>query len=94
MPRNTSGLRRGGPGRPKGVPNKANREIKDLARKLLEDDEYQRSLAERLKDGRAQTVEALLYHYAYGKPKETVEHGGVDGQPIEHRVVFGGRYKP
>lgn len=25
---------------------------------------------------------------------ERHEHGGPDGQPIAHRVVFGGRYKP
>jgi hypothetical protein len=31
MPRNTSGLKRGGPGRSKGVPNKATAEIKALA---------------------------------------------------------------
>lgn len=94
MPKNTSGLRRGGPGRPKGSLNKSTGEIRTLARRLLEDVAYQQDLAVRLREGRAQTVEALLYHYAYGKPKETVEHGGVDGNAIEHRVVFGGRYKP
>lgn len=65
-----------------------------MSRRLLEDEEYQRSLAERLKEGRAQTVEALLYHYAYGKPKEQHEHGGPEGGPIQHEVIFGGRYKP
>ena len=35
---NTSGLKRGGsPGRPKGVPNKATKEVKELARKLVLD---------------------------------------------------------
>ena len=36
MPRNTSGLRRGG-GRPKGVPNKATAEVKALAQQYTED---------------------------------------------------------
>lgn len=66
-------LRRGGPGRPKGVPNKANQDIRDAARKLLEDEEYQRSLALRLKRGDAPHMETLLHHYGYGKPKETLE---------------------
>ena len=75
MPANTSGLRRGG-GRPKGVPNKATVEIKDLSRRLLEDPEYQASLKTRLRRGTAQAIERELYHYAYGKPKDTVELTG------------------
>lgn len=70
MPANTSGLRRGG-GRPKGVPNRATREIKDLSRRLLEDEDYQAALRRRLLRGNAGAVEPLLYHYAYGKPRET-----------------------
>ena len=31
MPRDTSGLKRGGPGRPKGTPNKATAEVRALA---------------------------------------------------------------
>lgn len=77
MPRNTSGLKRGGgTGRPKGVPNKATVEIKVLARRLLSDPEYQDALERRLRRGTAGAVEPLLYHYGYGKPKETVEHEG------------------
>ena len=66
-------LRRGGPGRPAGVPNKATRDIKEAARKLLEDEDYQRSLAMRLKRGDAPHMETLLHHYGYGKPKDTLD---------------------
>jgi hypothetical protein len=73
MPRNTSGLKRGGPGRPPGVPNKASSEIKEAARSIVEDAEYVESLKRRVKAGRAPHMETLLFHYAYGKPKETVD---------------------
>ena len=59
-------------GRPPG-PNKATREIKEAARALLEDREYQAALKVRLREGTAGAVEPLLYHYGYGKPKDVVE---------------------
>lgn len=62
-----------GPGRPKGVPNKATIEIKAIARGLLEDEAYRVSLRRRLLAGKASRVETLLYHYAYGVPKQSVE---------------------
>jgi hypothetical protein len=61
-------------GRQKGSPNKATREIREAARGLLEDPTYVQNLQARLNDGSAGAVESLLYHYAYGKPKETIEH--------------------
>jgi hypothetical protein len=61
-------------GRQKGTPNKATREIREAARSLLEDKPYLDALKTRLKEGTAGAVEPLLYHYAYGKPKETIEH--------------------
>lgn len=85
--RNTTGLRRGG-GRPKGVPNKASREIKEAARALVERPEYVASLQQRIDGGKAPHMETLLFHYAYGKPKEQHEHTGADGGPILTRVVF------
>ena len=60
-------------GRPKGVPNKTTREIKEAARALLEDREYLAALKVRLREGTAGPVEPLLYHYGYGKPKDVVE---------------------
>jgi len=54
------------------VPNKATRDIKEAARRLVEDDDYRRSLVLRLKHGDAPHMETLLHYYAYGKPKETL----------------------
>ena len=72
---NNDNLRKGG-GRPKGVPNKATREIKDFARECLEDPTYIESLKRRLKSGKAPHMETLLAHYGYGKPKEQLEIEG------------------
>jgi len=67
-------------GRQAGVPNKrrsADREyVRDFARTILENPVYIASLNERLLEGKAQHMEPLLFHYGYGKPKETTEHTG------------------
>lgn len=60
-------------GRKKGVPNKATREVRQLARRLVEDREYQANVRQRLRAGEAGALEPLLWHYAYGKPKEVVD---------------------
>ena len=72
---NTSGLKRGSsPGRPKGIPNKATKEVKELARKLVLDPEYQAKLKQRLLKGTLPpAVETQLWHYAFGKPKDTLD---------------------
>ena len=61
-------------GRQKGSLNRATIEIKEASRALLEDPLYVAALQARLHAGTAGSVEPLLYHYAYGKPKETIEH--------------------
>lgn len=61
-------------GRQKGSLNKVTREIRDVSRQMLERPEYLRALQARLDAGTAGPVESLLYHYGYGKPKETIEH--------------------
>ena len=74
MPRNISGLRRGGPGRPKGLPNRATVEIKDWARSILEDQVVRSRTLSLAREGRlAPGVLVELLHYAYGKPKETTD---------------------
>jgi hypothetical protein len=71
---NTSGLKRGGPGRPKGVPNKATADAKAFAEGLVDDPVY---LAKLTRDLRARKVappiEHMLWHYAKRKPKDVIE---------------------
>lgn len=73
---NPQNLKRGGPGRKPGVPNRATLEIRDASRRLLEDPAYQVSLKRRLSAGKAPHMETLLHHYAYGKPKDELDLGG------------------
>ena len=60
-------------GRPKGSKNKVTLEIQAAARNLIEAPGYLRSLQLRLRRGTAPHMETLLFHYAYGPPKTTVD---------------------
>jgi hypothetical protein len=62
-----------GPGRPKGSLNQRTIEAKALARGLLNDPTYRKNLHARLRAGEAGAMEVLLWHYAWGKPRETLE---------------------
>lgn len=86
MPKNTSGLLKGGPGRKPGIPNKATVEAKEACAKLVDDPAYRAKLRERLLRGKlAPAVETMLWHYAHGKPKETVS---LEGQvSVDHTVI-------
>ena len=64
---------RPGPGRPKGSLNKTEPSVRAAARAIVEDPEYRLALKLRVSLGEAPGMEMLLWHYAYGKPKETVE---------------------
>ena len=55
-------------GRKVGMPNRASREAREAARRLLDDAEYQRSLRKRLIRGEAPRIELHLWEVAYGKP--------------------------
>lgn len=46
--------------------------VREIARGMLEDADYQAKLVARLKAGRAGLMEPLLWHYGYGKPREDV----------------------
>jgi hypothetical protein len=80
MPRNTSGLRRGG-GRPKGAPNKATREFKAWAEKFAKDPAYRAELERRLMEGKAPQFEVYLHQLLHGKPKEQIEMSGEVAMP-------------
>ena len=77
-----------GKGRPKGTPNKVTVEVREAARRLIEDDVYVAALKVRLEEGKAGAMEPTLWHYAYGKPKETIEHSGPNGGPVRMLAVI------
>ena len=56
-------------GRQLGQPNKVTHDIKEYARAVIEDPDYQAKLKQRLLGGSAPQLEVLLHYYAYGKPK-------------------------
>jgi hypothetical protein len=58
-----------------------------FARRVIHSREYRESLLRRvLLDELPAAVEALLWHYGYGKPTERVEHTGKDGEAIVTEV--------
>lgn len=74
--RNTSGLKRGGPGRKPGTPNKTTLEIREAAQQLF-DPAYFAQLKARLDSGKiAPAVECKLLAYAYGEPKQSIDVSG------------------
>ncbi len=77
---NTAGLKIG-VGRVKGVPNKATAEVREIAQRIVGDPAYRAALTLRVQRGKAApAIEVLLWHYAFGKPKDIIEHQGrIDG---------------
>ena len=72
-------------GRQKGTPNKATREAKAFCASIIENPRYQRHLRERVHKGTLPpALEAMLWHYAYGVPKQTV---AVEGKPLLDHVL-------
>ncbi len=66
-----------GPGRKKGVPNKATAEVRAACVAIVDDAAYRRKLLARARAGTLPpAVECMLWHYAKGKPKDRVEHSG------------------
>jgi hypothetical protein len=65
---------KGGPGRPKGGRNIANAEAKEFAKRLVENPRYRKVLEKGLQERTLEaSIEQMLWHYAYGKPKETLD---------------------
>lgn len=81
MPRNTTGLRRGG-GRPKGVPNKASRDLKEFWRAFFDSDTYRRNLMMRILKGKAEVMEKRLKEYCYGVPRVSMRLEGDTARPL------------
>ena len=79
-------------GRPKGVPNKATTEAKDIARQLtLGNQEFVNALQARLIDGKEDaSVVVWLLNTGWGKPKETVAHEGLEALRDRATIVIGG----
>ena len=66
-----------GPGRKKGVPNKATVEVRVACLAIVDDPQYRQTLLARARAGTLPpAVECMLWHYAKGKPKDRVEHSG------------------
>ena len=64
-------------GRRKGTPNKVTAEAQAVCAGIVDDPTYRTKLVARAKAGElAPAIEAMLWHYAYGKPKEQVEVSG------------------
>lgn len=61
-------------GRPKGTVNRLTMEAREFARTILDSEEYQASIRERIV---ARTlppaIEVALLHYRYGKPSDTLD---------------------
>ena len=69
-------------GRGKGTLNKTTAIVRDFARSILEDEAYRKNVKKRAIAGDLGALEVTLYHYAYGKPKETVDMN------LEHTVYL------
>lgn len=65
-------------GRRRGTPNKTSTDIGAACRQLVDDAEYRQYFKHRLMVGQLPpALEAMAWHYAYGKPPETLT---VDGE--------------
>jgi hypothetical protein len=60
-------------GRAKGSLNSSTKDVREVARSIVDDPDYRAALCRRIADGTAGPMEALMWHYAYGKPKESLD---------------------
>jgi Family of unknown function (DUF5681) len=64
-------------GRPPGAKNRATREVKAFAHRVLSDPIYRRNFLRRMRSLEPPAhLETLLFHYAFGKPAQSVELSG------------------
>lgn len=72
-------------GRPKGCENKATAEVRQWAQGIFKDDKVKKKTLELAQAGKlAPAIYNELLHYAYGKPKDTIE---IEGQMTIARVA-------
>ena len=61
-------------GRRKGTPNKVTAEARIVCAAVLDDATYRTNLTARARAGTlAPAVEAMLWHYAFGKPRDSLD---------------------
>jgi hypothetical protein len=82
-------------GRKKGSENKITAEVKAICLAMVSKPDYLTELEVRLREGKLPPpIEKMLWEYAYGKPKETLELTGAEGGPIQvtkiERVIVDG----
>ncbi len=84
----TSHLKRGGnQGNTGGRPRETakTRAVRRICQRLVDDPVYRKTIREKLRDCTLHpSVQVLLWYYAYGKPKETIEATQVTPVRIEH----------
>lgn len=62
-------------------------QVRDVCRAMVDNPTYRAKLASRMNSGKiAPAVEQMIWHYAHGKPVETVKLTGGDGGPVQHHV--------
>ena len=61
-------------GRKRGTPNRATGDVRECCAKLVADPAYLAALRRRLLAGElAPAVETMLWHFAFGRPKDSLE---------------------
>ena len=80
-------------GRRKGTPNKVTVEARAVCAAILDDPTYRTNLTVRARAGTlAPAVEAMLWHYAFGKPRDSLDVTGPRRGP--QRTEHGGPPAP
>lgn len=82
-PDNLAGAREAGHVKGGNGPPIATSPVRELARKLIEDETYQTNLQKRLNEGTAGAIEIWLWRWGYGDPKK-----GEDREAEEDRRRF------
>lgn len=88
--RNISGLKRGGPGRPKGAKNKSTSEMEEFFRAFFDSEPYRTNVQTRVLEGKASHIESFWHAKINGKPPEHMRLTGADDGPVLVKFVDAG----